>query len=337
MGLLTTFKHHPWYWPKDYKPETCEYCKWCWACFADCMLCNNFPCCHCMPFTCVPYSQTGLHYELEKTFHGTKLQEMKVIGDSNMKKCIAMAVCRTFEDGIPEPDKLKIFDSENKNQSFFSVTEILKATSDAPIFFKNPTQIDGKNYIDGGITGNCPLSLALPRAEEIFSDKEIGFVLSLAPPSTKKSTLKSYGLSSLVFWIASYFTSSMTDGESIFLECKKKYKNATFMRAKTYSEKASEFKLDEKDVKAMEGAVKVERIDTPVYFNKVLDVATVMLMLISPPNNNDFDKFKNQIEMLQTITLDMVTRNQYNECIVVAKKAIDIIPKGKYLYTHSVF
>ena len=180
----------------------------------------------------MPYTLTGLHYELEKIFHDTKLHEM-FNEESNTNKCIAMAVCRRFEDGIPEPDKLEIFDSENKDQSFLSVIEILKSTSDAPIFFKNPMQIDGKNYVDGGVTGNCPLSLALPRAEEIFSNKKMGFVLSIAPPSTIKSKLESsYGLTSIMFWVASYFTRSMTDGESIFLENKKKYKNATFMRAK---------------------------------------------------------------------------------------------------------
>ena len=208
----------------------------------------------------------------------------------------------------------------------------------APIFFKNPTQIDGKTYVDGGVTGNCPLSLALPRAEEIFSNKKMGFVLSIAPPSTKKSKLESsYGLKSIMFWVASYFTRSMTDGESIFLENKKKYKNATFMRAKPQSEKATEFKLDEKDVKAMEEAVKEERINTPDFFNKVIEVATVMLMLTSPPNIGYHDKFMNQIKMVQTITIDMVTRTQYNDCIVIAKKAIDIIPKGIYLCRFDKF
>ena len=35
--------------------------------------------------------------------------------------------------------------------------QVLLATTDAPIYFHGPVCIEDKDYVDGGVGGNCPL------------------------------------------------------------------------------------------------------------------------------------------------------------------------------------
>ena len=271
----------------------------------------------------VPYSQEGLKTELEMKFgKDTRLHEFKT------KKCIAMAVCRRFnDDECSEPDYLEVFDTVNPDQKHYKVVEILNASSNAPIFFINPATINGKSYIDGGIAGNNPMGMALPRTEEIFQDKKITFVLSIAPPSKSKSKIKTFGIPSLFFWSTDYLPNQLSDGNAIFLENKQKYKDSIFMRVKPTSEEACRFKLDESDVAAMETAIEHERVENPDYFQDILYVATVMMVCSMPLNPND-EKFLIEMKLLQSITKDMESREKFIECSVIANKTIEVIPKG---------
>ena len=45
----------------------------------------------------------------------------------------------------------------NGDHRFFKVKDVLLASSDAPVYFVTPHAIGHKNYVDGGLTGNCPL------------------------------------------------------------------------------------------------------------------------------------------------------------------------------------
>ena len=37
------------------------------------------------------------------------------------------------------------------------MTQVLLATSDAPVYFEGPVKVGDQFYVDGGVGGNCPL------------------------------------------------------------------------------------------------------------------------------------------------------------------------------------
>ena len=85
---------------------------------------------------------------------------------------------------------MEIFDTEKDWQSNLKIKDVCLASSNAPVVFETPTTIydaDGQEYgqyVDGGISGNCPLEVAIPRLQRIFEDENsrIETVVSLAPP-----------------------------------------------------------------------------------------------------------------------------------------------------------
>ncbi len=99
-----------------------------------------------VPF--IPYTQEVLMEELTKMFGDTKTNE---IGDKD--SCVAGAVVREFNEDPNNPDLMQIFDFTNKPSP--KVKELLKATTCAPAYSQTPTKMGLKNYIDGGVTGNC--------------------------------------------------------------------------------------------------------------------------------------------------------------------------------------
>ena len=99
--------------------------------------------------------------------------------------CIAAAVARKFDSSQKENNAgtLAIFDT--KSSISYRVTEVLKASCDAPIYFRTPTRIGDHLYIDGGVGGNCPLAQAIPRMRECSKIAHPNSVLSISPPRYK--------------------------------------------------------------------------------------------------------------------------------------------------------
>ena len=159
-------------------------------------------------------------------------------------------------------DCLELFDSCSIKDP--SVRDVLLATSNAPTFFKTPSEIEGELYVDGGVGGNCPIIQAIPRMKKIRKNGELASVLSIAPPRN----IPSGEASGLVYWLT-YFGKTMTDGSALYAECKKQYPPGTFMRLFPKSESCEEFKTDDIRVDKMTEAMEHERLSHPHYL-KVL-------------------------------------------------------------------
>ena len=66
--------------------------------------------------------------------------------------CMFGVVTRQFNENCNEPDVSEIFDS--KSEASHLITDLLVASSAAPLFLDAPFQLGGRNYIDGGVAGN---------------------------------------------------------------------------------------------------------------------------------------------------------------------------------------
>ena len=75
------------------------------------------------------------------------------------------------------------------------------ATTDAPVYFNGPVQIEDSFYVDGGLGGNCPLKQAIPTALELFGDDANLLVVSLAPPSPSPGQIPTGVMQQIVYWL----------------------------------------------------------------------------------------------------------------------------------------
>ena len=135
----------------------------------------------CLPIPCFPFPQDGLGGQID-----SKFGEKADLKDFHRVSCVAGAVALQYD--IREGDqKLKIFDT--RSAISYSVKEVLKASSCAPVYFVTPTTVkDGDEYeiqfVDGGVGGNCPVVQAIPRMTELY-DNVPNSTLSIAPPREK--------------------------------------------------------------------------------------------------------------------------------------------------------
>ena len=135
----------------------------------------------CLPIPCFPFPQDGLGERIDSKFG--KDADLK---DFHHVSCVAGAVALQYD--IKEGDqKLKIFDT--RSSISYSVKQVLKASSCAPVFFVTPTTVkDGDEheiqFVDGGVGGNCPVVQAIPRMTELYN-KVPNSTLSIAPPREK--------------------------------------------------------------------------------------------------------------------------------------------------------
>jgi predicted acylesterase/phospholipase RssA len=222
-----------------------------------------------------PHSQDGVKKLLLETFNGAKL------GDINHKDCIAACVAREFNEDSNNPNALETFDS--KTNSELDVVSVLKATSDAPLYFVTPTEVNGKMYIDGGVGGNCPLTEVIKRSKEIaiqfdqFDSSKIANVLSIAPPLERVTNKLASCRVQFFHWLQ-WFPSEMTNGYSIFKTEAKSEPEAIFQRIMPKSEASSKFKMDSSEINAMIEAVEDEGKNDATYLKDVLNCAIVIAM-----------------------------------------------------------
>ncbi len=222
----------------------------------------------------VPYSQKGLEEVLKQRF-GKKTN----LKSFNSSRCGAAAVARQFNEDPSQPDKLEIFDTIDPTISH-SVVEVLLASTCAPVYFDGPTKLNGKNYIDGGVGGNCPLSLAIPRMQEIYPDRKLGIVLSLAPPSRKVrrqlETVDKY--KQFLYWVK-YFPDKLADGYASYEASKSNNREGRFVRITPKSPEAQKFKLDELDVTKMIQTIRDESTNNDLeYFDEILCPAAMFAL-----------------------------------------------------------
>ena len=188
------------------------------------------------------------------------------------------------------------------------VKDVLLASSNAPIYFNTPTLIPGIGfYIDGGVSGNCPLGQALPRLFEIMqgSNPELQTVISIAPPPPKQPNFSS---NFNLFWMI-YFGKQMTGGFVVYDENEKKYKDATFLRNDFGSKRTKKFALDEKNPDKMINAMDEERFEMH-YQNQIIDMAALTLSRLDDVNIDE--KYKT---IILEIGHDMCSRKKYKLCM----------------------
>ena len=113
-----------------------------------------------------PYTQENLKDLVEKQFEGTMTYDAKHNG------CLAGGVARQFKQNGENPDTLEIFDSAYDPPQ--KVSEILLASSDAPLYFEVPCEIGKRGpFIDGGVGGN----LMLKQPEMSYFPFQMGVVV----------------------------------------------------------------------------------------------------------------------------------------------------------------
>ena len=105
-----------------------------------------------------PYTQKELRDIVEGKFKDTMTYDVK------KNDCLAGGVARQFNENGEKPDTLEIFDYAcNPPQK---VSEILLASSDAPLFFEVPCEIGKRgNFIDGGVGGKFIINQKCPTAQ----------------------------------------------------------------------------------------------------------------------------------------------------------------------------
>ena len=208
------------------------------------------------------HSRKGINNALQKNFGEATL------GSFENNKCIAAAVARRFgcsdQDEEENFDCLEIFDTRTKSQKDFKVTDVLKATSNAPIYFDTPTMIKEIPYVDGGVGGNCPMPQALRRMKELREMSKFGSGLSIAPPRQVVDAQPS----GLWYWF-SYFLKRPTDGMASYCEFKKQHLRGTNQRIFPRSKEAKQFKTDDKRVDEMIKCMEKERDDDPTYLQEI--------------------------------------------------------------------
>ena len=232
-------------WPSRWKA--------CWNTFRSCTF-------HC-------YTNDGLASALQDQFGDSTLHSFK-------NECIAAAIARKF--GCKDPDEqetfdcLEVFDTHPSSKDH-KVTDVLKATSNAPVFFNTPITINGVPYVDGGVGGNCPLPQGLRRMKELYKKRPFGTGLSIAPPREfPKGTPRG-----LIYWMK-YFPKRTTDGFGNYVEHKKQHPRGTNQRLYPRSEDAKKFTTSDKRVKEMEDCMVKERADDPAYLQEIFSAALVI-------------------------------------------------------------
>ena len=161
------------------------------------------------------------------------------------------------------------------------MSEVLLGSSDAPIYFEVPSKIGHRNYIDGGVAGNCPLGEALPRLRKLYPEAKVISVLSLAPPPHKPDSKKLEELETQ--WektakMGRYIIDQMTDGEAVFKTAKDNNPEAHFLRIRPTLDKSAEFPMDEINVQKMIDAMKDELRGNPEYVRDVLKSAAIIAL-----------------------------------------------------------
>ena len=228
------------------------------------------------------YSSDGVETTLEETFGDASLTSFK-------NQCIAAAVARRMASKDADEDEcfdcLEIFDTHPSSEDIArcKVTEVLKASSNAPIYFKTPSYVthyqegpDGEEelpipYVDGGLGGNCPAPQALRRMKEIFRGRKLGTTLSIAPP-------RSYDhaeANGLIYWLK-YFPNQTTDGMTYYEEFKKMHPKGTCQRIYPRSKEAKEFKTNDTRVEKMKDVMEQERLRHPTYMQEIVSAAIVI-------------------------------------------------------------
>ena len=267
-------------------------------------------------------SQRGLEQELHKTFGNHKLGD--VFPSKKNNHCIAAAIAKEMTPNKREADVLEIFDTSNPNQQHFDIKSVLKASCDAPKYFEIPVEIGSKKYVDGGVTGNCPLKEAYRQLLRIKGyDSRIETAISIAPPNIKpKISLSSGRIGKFKEYVSllHYAVNYLTDGSESFKELKNnnetlKGKDKTiFVRASPISKKAEKFKMDETNIDKMIAAINEERNTEPKYYEKIMDMAALTVSrLVIEKDHDEYSlytssKLSHFLAMMKNIVNDMKNR-----------------------------
>ena len=108
-----------------------------------------------------PYDNLILLREIERYFGESTLQDLDGIND-----CVVLATAKRMEHNSEEHyDAMEYFDS--KSIMNIKVSDVLMATTNAPVLFKTPWYIRGVPYVDGAVGASCPLSLAISRMKNL--------------------------------------------------------------------------------------------------------------------------------------------------------------------------
>ena len=211
------------------------------------------------------YSKDNLKEALLQQFGESSL------GDFYNCKTIAGAVARQ----IGQNEKLVLFETRSEEYKLYKTHQVLQATSNAPVYFDTPVRIGDKNFVDGGVGGNCPLAQAIPRAKYIFGEEaKITSAFSVAPPPPKESEVPPR--LQVVYWLK-YFVELSTNGRAIYSDAKKTNRNIEFRRLAPRGESLKSFKLDETDAEKMLKAMNNEKINNDMFLLDIISMATFVV------------------------------------------------------------
>ena len=212
-----------------------------------------------------PYPTDHLKEVLQEYFTDSSL------ADFSKSKAIAGAVTRQ----IGKNEQLVLFDTGTDAYKLYKTYQVLLATSNAPVYFDTPIKIGDKQFVDGGVGGNCPLAQAIPRARRIFGEKaKITTAFSIAPPPTAESQdPASYQLK---YWL-NYFVELSTNGYCTYVDAKQCHSDVIFRRLFPRGESLKIFKLDEIDAEKMLQAMENEKQNDEMFLVDIIAMAAFVV------------------------------------------------------------
>ena len=186
-----------------------------------------------------PYDTEIVKHNIEGYFGQSTLQDL----DVGIPSVALATVTRMGHNAEESYDGTEIFDS--KSSLSIKVTDVLMATTNAPVYFKTPWYIRGVPYADGAIGASCPLGPAIARMQDL-TNGQLQSALSIGPPRDREDTKKGTdSFNGLKFWL-SYFTKRPSDGFQSYLETKAHHPLGHCMRLSARSES---LKLEANDIR----------------------------------------------------------------------------------------
>ncbi len=255
----------------------------------------------------VPYGTDGLNDLLVEYYGDATLKDFPSDG------CIAGAVARRFNSGSSDgTDKLELFDT--RYPISHDVVSVLKASTNAPVYFQTPIKVGNHLYVDGGVGGNCPLVQAIPRMRKLSKGGQLGSVLSIAPPRSVLGPIPESGQA--FFWVK-YFPGQITDGYAVYAATKDQHPDAIFQRLRPNSAKADKFAMDEQDIDAMIHAIQEERSRDPGYLEQILETALVISSRLLDKQPDKLEEF----HALQANFVEWAVEERKGESALAVSKA----------------
>ena len=169
-------------------------------------------------------------------------------------------------------------------------------------------------------TGNCPLLEALPRVRQLWPDKTVQSVLSLAPPASttasKMEDIKTQWEKQPV--MLKYLIDQSTDGEAVYKRARQNDPDVMFQRLRP-QRSWDNIPMDETNVQKMIDAMDFELCHDQDYLYGVVNAAAVIAVrMVHSDRVDDI-----HIELFDKVSVLMTNREMYEESKYISNQVME--------------